>query len=608
VARPGGREARRQIASAWGLVAALVVAVLVACADEAPNKDWGRGVYIGEDWSVARAVNGHRLHVVKRKIACVSCHSMTGEEIGPVKPERCATCHEKEARISHAPAMAAEEFGHGTKADCTACHAFTLEGTGHDEALRDGGPPRVRMDGGTGAYAFGIAAYSPSDCKRCHQAGQGKTPAVVAHGTQPCLTCHQPHGSGETQSAPCSDCHQNTTTHASKGKTLVETCSTCHQHRHAPAAEAVATCAACHATQKPLVPPTALFENGGHTECTSCHQPHDFEKSKATPCKNCHEDLNMLGGARIAAHNTCTSCHSPHDVKGSPAAACATCHKSVHPDHPKQGTAGTCVGCHDPHPNQARADTSARACTSCHSFVNSDHGAHGKAACTDCHKPHGFELALSNHAICSGCHSQRVQQVSTNQGHQACLNCHKGLPHRPVAAEVGCETCHEAEHGKANAGHQKCTQCHEPHSGAQAAPCASCHKKEHQTAPAGHQQCTNCHEPHAGLPAQKTCSECHAAERASAHGQIAKGCLTCHRPHGPDGTAKPPACATCHDIGKLPGLHTEARHRACERCHSGHDAKNATDRQACVSCHTDRKEHFPNSPRCSSCHLFTQAH
>jgi len=596
---------RRRIASTWGLVAALVIAVLAACADEAPNKQWGRGVYIDQSWSAARAVNGHRLHVVKRKIECSSCHSITGDDMGPVTPDRCAKCHEKQARIEHASAAAAREFGHGVKADCTACHAFTLEGTGHDEALLDGGPPRVRMDGGAGAWALGIPAYSPADCRRCHESAQGETPAVVAHLTQPCLSCHQPHETNDPQSAPCSDCHENDTTHAAQGKTLVEKCATCHQHRHAPKTEAISTCVPCHANQKPPVTATAI--EGGHGQCTTCHKPHDFEKSKAVPCKSCHEEVHVLGGPRASAHNTCTSCHSPHDVKGSPGAACANCHKSVHSDHPKHGSAGTCVGCHDPHPNTAAAADDAKACTSCHSFVKSDHGAHGKAACTSCHKPHQFELELANHAICSSCHSQRVQQVALNQGHQTCENCHKGLPHQPEAAEVGCETCHQTEHAKANPGHQRCMECHEPHSGAQAKACSSCHQKEHQTAPAGHQQCTNCHEPHAGLPVQKTCSECHTAERASPHGQIAQGCLTCHRPHGPDGTARPPACATCHDIGKLPGLHTEARHRDCQRCHTGHEANNAADRQACISCHADRKDHFPNSPRCSSCHLFVHA-
>jgi hypothetical protein len=600
----------RESVSTWALLAALVLAALAACADKGPKNDapkkgqFGAGVYVNKAWTFAREVTGHRIHVVEKKIECTKCHEMAEDKMGPVKPERCVSCHEKEGKIQHAHAQAEERFGAGAKAVCTACHAFTLEGTKHDEAMLKGEAPRIPLDAGPGKASFMVESYEPGDCKRCHGEKQGQLPAVEVHDTVPCLSCHTPH-EAVLASAPCSSsgCHEAIkTTHASAGKTLEQTCSACHQHRHAPAKDALTTCVTCHQKQEPIVPASALFA-GGHTDCIGCHKPHEFEQKAATPCRSCHERVAVIGAGRIGAHNACASCHTPHDVRTSAPAACANCHKNVHSDHPKQ--AGSCVGCHDPHPNQAVEGVGAKACSSCHSFAKSDHEAHKGTECTGCHKPHQFGLELTSVATCKGCHSERVHETASNKGHQECTKCHQGLPHHPEPMKADCASCHQREAKLANPNHQACTQCHEPHSGAQSAACGSCHRAEQQTAPKGHQACVSCHEPHAGLPAQKACADCHRDEKQSPHGQLGSGCQTCHRPHGPKGVASVPACSTCHQLAKLPGLHQEAKHQPCGRCHSGHEDPSAPKREICVGCHKDRTNHFPQSPRCASCHLFT---
>jgi hypothetical protein len=599
---------RRHSSVLWLIATLLVAALLAACGDESR----GPGVSVQEAWHVARAVTGHRVHVLEHGVACSSCHTFEQGSMGPVAPKRCAACHAKQAGIEHASAEASLRLGPGTAADCTNCHAFTVDDSSREAALATLDQPRLPqgsggLSGGRGEPPL-IAPFGPGDCKRCHAQPQGKLPAVEVHGTQECLSCHHPHEDKTPKSAPCTDCHQQiSTTHAAKGKSVTETCATCHQHQHAAAVDARSTCVECHARHDPIVPKTALFA-GGHSECLGCHRPHEFGAQQAVDCRTCHQDQTALGGSRVAAHNRCTSCHAPHDVKAGPERACARCHSDVHPDHPEVGKAGSCVGCHDPHPRGTHAKDAARSCSSCHQFAPSDHGAHGGVECTKCHQPHAFGIQLASTTVCRDCHAERVQQVAANAGHQKCQGCHQGLPHRPEALRTGCATCHAKQQALVISGHATCTNCHEPHSGSQATACANCHKSEHATAPAGHQVCTNCHEPHGGSHNVKSCASCHTSQASTPHGRLAQGCLSCHRPHGPNGIAKPPACTSCHQPQSLPGLHQEAKHQPCQRCHTGHGDAPGLERQVCLSCHADRAKHFPNAPRCANCHLFTPNH
>lgn len=598
---------RRGSSLIWLLAAVLVAAVIAACSDE-PKA----GIYVQQSWQIARAVTGHRTHVLKKGVECNSCHSFENGKIGKVTPERCSACHAKQATIEHASREASARFGAHSKADCTSCHAFTLEGSGHEAALAALEQPRA--SGGSGGLGGGrgepplLAPFGPGDCKRCHAHKQGELPAVEVHGSQDCLSCHRPHEDQSPKSAPCSDCHKDiSTAHAAQGKTTTEVCSTCHQHQHAAATDARGACVDCHATHEPIVPNSALFADG-HSSCLGCHRPHAFEAERTVDCRSCHQEQTVLGGAAVTAHQRCVSCHAPHDVKAGPEHACQRCHSDVHPDHPQLTSAGGCVGCHDAHPRAGHAKETARSCSSCHQFAASDHAAHGGTECTKCHKPHDFGIALVGSTVCRDCHADHVSQVAHNAGHQDCKSCHGGLPHRPAALLGGCGSCHEKQHSAVLDGHANCTSCHEPHSGEQAVACGKCHQSEHVSAPPGHQACTNCHEPHGGSHQQKSCASCHAAEAGSAHGQLSQGCLGCHRAHGPDGVAQPPACSSCHTPSALPGLHHEAKHQTCQRCHSGHGDAPGLERQVCLGCHKDRATHFPDAPRCANCHLFTQSH
>jgi hypothetical protein len=570
-------------------VVAVLFAVVAACSSGAPAEAGkpapGLGVYVPLVWKTDRLVSGHAKHVVEEHMQCAQCHALTGDSMGAVSPMRCAECHAKQGKFLHAHAEAQAKFGSEVSTDCTTCHAFTAGDAEH-----------------TGAVAL-ANVLAPTACARCHASQGSDAPQVATHATTACITCHRPHENGAPQVTSCLTCHEGiATNHASTGKTPSEVCTTCHVHQHAPASDAILTCATCHATEKPIIPATATFA-GGHTECVGCHRPHDFMSASAVPCRSCHESIHVLAAPLVPAHARCESCHSPHDVRAAGDAVCITCHENVHPDHPK--TTNSCIGCHDPHPKAITAAI-ARPCSGCHQIATSDHAFHGGVACPACHVPHEFALDLSKRTdltLCKGCHTKQVTLASTNAGHEKCQDCHQGLPHQPTNVEVPCATCHAAVVAVATKGHSECIQCHEPHGGAFVAQCKDCHSAEQRTAPLGHQACTNCHDQHSG--AQKvSCAACHATEAASAHGKIAGGCADCHRPHGPDGIATPPPCATCHDPAKLPGLHSIPKHEECRDCHSGHDAGAEPKRAPCLTCHADKKSHFPDAPSCTSCHLF----
>jgi len=585
------------------LLAVLVLALLAACSSPPPRgRDGGAGapgqsVVVQEQWSENRRVTGHQTHVVEQRLACNRCHELKPGSVGSVSPARCAACHEAESHIEHAVHEAEQRLGPGVRADCLNCHAFTNDGL--PNAASDGGA-RPADDGGV------LTPYAPRDCARCHARAQGSVSAIVVHASAPCVSCHRPHQDQKPVAGPCVDCHRAiSTTHAALGKSPNGVCTTCHTEQHAPASAARVSCAECHSKTQPLVPATALFA-GGHSQCVGCHRPHEFEKSRAVPCRSCHAAVVVLAQAKVPAHAVCTNCHSPHDVRATPAAACAMCHQDVHPTHPDHvaGTRGGCLTCHDPHPASELSTVIARPCSSCHQAAATEQAFHSGVLCQKCHTPHRFALNATQHDVCLRCHQQELSLVSLRVGHSACQSCHAGLPHQPTVNRTACATCHAKESHAAREGHQVCTSCHQPHSGGIWVDCKTCHSSEFASAPSGHRACTNCHEPHTGSTSALKCSTCHAPEAATPHGKLATGCLGCHRPHGPAGPSAPPPCTSCHALAQLPGLHQKTpKHQACRTCHGGHGDAPDLERVVCMTCHTDRKDHFPGA-RCANCHLF----
>lgn len=607
--------------------------------------------------------------------ACLSCHVF-----GANKPTaQCLDCHQTNASVSPLPQHASKDAlcnrchamhspnknkVRDTTAltDCRGCHEkahATHGGSVKIASIPDGGVGRLAA-GGAGGGDAGDAGDA---------GGPGVRFADSADALRVCTSCHTPHKKKEVAKNACASCHVNApkkdaavTLLASIAPPAIaphgpkvashDACVTCHEPHDVRRDAARQACAACHANHR-----EALFssEHGsgadhtatGHRACIACHAPHapnrELARGSCTSSGSCHTDAQhtsavALGGARIKEHAECTNCHDPHraKVKGgvSPAQACVRCHTSTKPSHPAAAeNGGACIGCHSPHkPNTTTSNANAAASkhggapfasdcstSSCHGAIaSSDHALHAKnrVRCVECHKPHAFKLdalvatpTQTPTALCARCHAGEATKTaaSPHAGHAQCTSCHaSGAPktaaHSPnakPAMPVACESCHAAEVHSAPQGHAKaCTTCHDPHSG-QRAPS--------NLAAMGGAACTSA-------------GGCHENKKTALHVKLApvENCTTsCHRPHGPKGPDKPPACLTCHAPDSLRGLHQVAAHThangstseamsaaACSTCHSPHGPPRA-DRATCTStCHADRKTHQPDAAVCKGCHLF----
>jgi len=606
----------RTLATPGRLAALCMIAVVAGCSSDQTNHPTTSSVDRGPR-SVER-IRGSALHTAhtSRSIACEACHELVGDQYLRAKTWQCERCHANARMTLHAAAP----IDSGAR-DCWTCHDFNSAST--------------RL----------------ASCTTCHDKPQGSSPAIRAHDpkqpNEDCGTCHRAHKQPTLVTTKCETCHdKELVTGHDKPGIQITGCGSCHGF-HENAAVASGRCTNCHRQSRARVAFTATFA-GGHEKCVTCHRAHRFFKSEVIGCRTeCHRNVVALAEAKVEKHRGCLGCHDNHDVRHSPQTACETCHANkIHPTHPKDRVTGArCVGCHAPHrgPNAPLAV----ACSSCHDKAGSDRAFHQGAAsrgpeCKDCHKPHEFDLKEVGLTLCLGCHGdtpfKNAKAIRTHTGHSNCVGCHgETVRHQPAGPRAACTTCHKEKaavvrKGHANCvgchdphttkqqtpcgtchapeasiarkDHRTCVNCHEPHGGKQARACGSCHAAEASTAPAKHQQCTNCHDQHSTL-VKKQCIECHQDRATGVHAPVKGGCVNCHRAHGPDGHASPPACTSCHTA--LQSLHKIPNHQDCKTCHRSHGEQPYRQRATCISCHKDRTNHEPTAPLCIGCHNFRGA-
>ena len=292
----------------------------------------------------------------------------------------------------------------------------------------------------------------------------------------------------------------------------------------------------------------------------------------------------------------------------TPAAACATCHKDVHSDHPKQPATAWAATI------RIRRQISAKgvqvsACSSCHKFAAvRSRRARRRLRARAATSRTSSSLRSATWRPVQGCHAARVQQVvARTRGTKPVPAATTGLPHRPEPAKVGLQQLPSASR---RPGQTRVTL---------AAPAATNRipERKPRRVPAVIAS-SNRPRPRGTRSARIVTSRTRptdakslrrlpprgAAKRPRPAQQRLSDLPSCPRPERD--VASVPACATCHQIQKLPGLHAEPKHRPCATCHSGHEDPAAPKREICVSCHKDRTDHFPQSPRCAGCHLFTK--
>ena len=535
---------------------------------------------------------------------CWSCHDFTASE---KRPTSCVTCHEEPQ--GQLPAIAPHDQKKPDE-DCGACHRAhekpTLVATEcetcHDKEQVSGhDKPDIQITGCASCHGYHeVAATSSGRCTNCHRQSRAQVSlnATFDGGHEKCVTCHRQHRFFKTEVLGCrGECHESVVALSESKVKEHRGCLGCHDN-HDVRASAKESCAECH--KKKIVPKHPKDRDSG-TACVGCHKPHKGAGAPiAVPCSDCHDnassdkDLHQTAAQRGPV---CKDCHKPHrfGLKNAGASLCLGCHgsrpfknaKTVRP-HAKHSD---CVRCHGDKVAHEPAGPRA-ACGSCHK-ENAAKARKDHKKCVNCHDPHSTEQKKP----CGSCHKENAAKA--RKDHKTCINCHE--PHS-TEQKKPCGGCHDAQAKAARKDHKKCVNCHEPHSTEQKKPCGSCHEEQARTAPSKHQQCLNCHDQHSTL-VKKQCKDCHKDRASGIHAPVKGGCVNCHRPHGPNGQASPPACTTCHKQ-TLPSLHAVPDHKDCTKCHKSHGEQPYRQQAACLACHKDKTDHEPTATMCIGCHTF----
>lgn len=414
---------------------------------------------------------------------------------------------------------------------------------------------------------------------------------------------------GVARSLPPRDAYS----HAAHARLFPGGCTTCH----AGAAEtgaalwpATTSCAGCHdGTVEELVewaapttsPPTNLrFEHAEHRRetrdtvaCASCHQyataPDSVHRSDATQCVSCHEPEST----HLTASDTeCATCHLPL-ARANALSREEVARFAVPPSHEREGFS---FGGHGELATATRQPIAA-SCATCHAqdfclacHVNAIEVAAIQALMPDARStvhPAGFRPPPS-HAIAGfvDAHGRDAKREPAR-----CATCH---------AQPSCTACHVGQPIRPVAAM--------PTPGPGRAVGAVIEREP----PATHTLAfTEGHGPQASASPQ-TCSTCHARQQ----------CLSCHRGEATGGDYHPrdfltrhpsaaysrqTSCGDCHNVQQFcVSCHASAGLGASNTLAAGpyHDAKGAfivghgqaarQSLESCVSCHVERD--------CTTCH------
>lgn len=348
-------------------------------------------------------------------------------------------------------------------------------------------------------------------------------------------------------------------------------CTTCHAGVATPGAPlwpALEGCAACHDGEiEPRVewtPPTAPPPSN----LRFAHDRHAAATADSVACAQCHAAGDGRGEVHRSAVAQCVDCHQPGTEHLATAdRQCATCHLTL-----AQAT------------GLSRSEVAGFPVPASHGAPDFNYRAHGPLA-----EARGPDGRMTVAASCATCHAQNF-----------CINCHVNAPEVPAIQALapdarslahgftfGPPPSHEAPNFTAVHGREaarattSCATCHTQPS------CTTCHVGPAPPRPVGAM-----HPPAPGraagastlrrAPASHTRAfteghgpEATAAPRACATCHVREDCLSCHRPD----LAQPAGGGNYHPTGFLARhpASAYARQTACGDCHNA--------QQFCASCH-----------------------
>jgi predicted CXXCH cytochrome family protein len=343
----------------------------------------------------------------------------------------------------------------------------------------------------------------------------------------------------------CAACHSAEATRPVLHKAVSQGCDTCHEQEGTKHAFKLTLpleklCVDCHkdkidadAKVGKLHPPVQK------NECTKCHDPHGTVREKlllpqTQSCLSCHAAKVSLTQPCVhkPAATDCSSCHKGHSspkaklLVSEPPELCFGCHKTFNAGVSEALTHkpvrdGDCGSCHAPHESGTKKlllQPLTALCLDCHDEV--------KKTIATAKTPH---KALAEQRSCLTCHDahggKAPKLLRADTAAKLCFECHKDMakhvaetannPHRPVA-NGDCAACH-APHGgglKLLKGTNPET-LYAPFDAASYGLCFGCHKatlvteKNTTTATGFRNGDRNLHALHVGRDKGRTCRDCH---------------------------------------------------------------------------------------------------
>jgi hypothetical protein len=445
--------------------------------------------------------------------------------------------------------------------------------------------------------------HAKVECAKCHKPGADGKPQWKGLKFNGCDSCHKSPHPGAFSNAPCASCHNtdgfkqvnvaglrghfdhSTTKYALVGKHAEVECTRCHIGGAFMKPLQYQRCAFCH-NPSPHGNQFVHRPDGG--ECSSCHTPNGFKKTKFASVDHSRTRFPLEGKHATVA---CDKCHAPAMQVSLTSNQTAFRLKFDH-----------CSDCHiDQHRGQFKDPPYSNRCQVCHSID----GFKPTKFTVDLHQNTSYPLVGAHvKATCASCH--RLKDPKTGEEilqfrykDQTCTACHQD-PHnneflsRQVALDksgkpFGCEACHTLD-SWTNVSRFDHSSSHfallGPH---RTTKCADCHKPQNINGKlvnanyrVANPSCMGCHaDVHGGQFVNDSgpidCSRCHNIFRwkpaAFDHDTQTSYKL--------EGEHRQVVCAKCHfDLKAIGGkqvLFYKPTPTRCEACHTGKVKKLAAD-------------------------------